>query len=91
MIQPMCFFFDVITKLFYTILTSIKLQGILYIAISEFAVNTPTRWNVLINLSGVWLIEIRAGALNWLKYCFKVSIHHEWDSKLVLPIIKFYC
>ena len=56
MIQPMCFLFNVIAKLFYAILPSIKLQWILYIAISEFAVNTPTRWNVLINHAGYgWL------------------------------------
>ena len=91
MIQPMCFSFNVIAKLLYAILPSIKLQWILYIAISEFAVNIPPRWNVLINLAGVWLVGIRAGALNWLEYHFKVSIHHEWGFKLVLPIIKFYC
>ena len=63
MIQPMCFSFNVIAKLFYTILPPIKLQWIFYIAIIEFAVNTPTRWNVLINLTGVWLVGIWAGAL----------------------------
>ena len=91
MIQPMHFSFDVIAKLLNTILTSIELQWVLNFSIREFAINAPTRWNVLINLAGVWLVGTLAGALNWFKKRFKVHIHHEWDSKLVLPIVKFYC
>ena len=49
MIQPMCFPFDVITKLFYTILTSIDSQWILYLPISELALNAVSRGDVLIN------------------------------------------
>ena len=55
MIQSTSFSFDVITKSFNAIFASIGSQRIINISISKLAVNTPTRWRVLINpiLDGV--------------------------------------
>ena len=79
--------------LLYTILASIEPQWIFNFTICEIAVNAVQRRNMLINLSGVRLIGIGAAlarTFHWIKNHFKVCIHHEWGSKLVLSIIKFY-
>ena len=88
MIQSMHFFFDVITKRFNAIFASIKSKRIINVSVSEFAINTPTRWRVLINFIGVRSIWIWIGRLDQFKDRFKICIHYEWDFKLILSIFE---
>ena len=91
MIKPMSFSFDVITKLLNTICSSIELQWILNRAVSELAINTPTRGNVLVNTLAVRLIRIRIRGLNWFKNLFEIHVHDKWNLKLGLSITEFNC
>ena len=59
MIQSFGFVFNVIGKLFYTILAFIKFQWIFSISVSELAINAETRWDVLINFFSVWCIWVK--------------------------------
>ena len=90
MIKSSGFVRDVIAKHFYAILTSIKFQWIFILSVSELAIQTETRWNVLIDnfsMKGFW---IRVSCLNWLEDCFEVCIHKEWNLELILAILKLY-
>ena len=87
----MSFSFDVITKLLNMICSSIELQWVLNLAVSELAINTPTRGNVLVNTLAVRLIRIKIRRLNWFKNLFEIHVHDKWNLKLGLSITEFNC
>ena len=89
-VKPSCFFFDVVAKHLYTILASVKFQWIFNWPMSKLAADAKARWNVVINLFGVWFVRVRTRAMYWSKNGFKVCIHCEWHLSLVLPIMEHH-
>ena len=58
-VQPLGFFFDVVTKL-HPIFAPIESQWILNFSICKLAANAKSGRNMLINLFGIWINQVRA-------------------------------
>ena len=90
MVKTLGFVFNVITKHFYTILTSIEFQWIFNLSIRERTNHAETRGDVLIDFFGAWFIRVGTGSFYWLEDSLEVCILDEWHLELVLPIVKLY-